>query len=83
MRHLPLLSTRSVPTTIVVARSPCWLLLVSTGTQRGTTPGIQSGVTAAQFLSEHYGASAMLMALLLGIALTTSAKTGPAKLGAH
>lgn len=36
--HLPRADIRSMPTTTVIARSPCWLLLVSTGTQRGTTP---------------------------------------------
>ncbi len=36
---------------------------------------------AARFLSEHYGAPAMLMALLLGIALHFLAEEGPCKTG--
>ena len=48
VRHLPRVSTRSVPTTWVTARTPCWFCRVSTGTQRGTTPGIQSGVGPAR-----------------------------------
>ena len=45
VRHLPLTSTLSVPTTTLTARSPWRLRFTSTGTQRGTTPGIQSGVS--------------------------------------
>lgn len=37
--------------------------------------------TAAQFLSEHYGAPAMLMALLLGIAFNFLGENGPCKAG--
>ena len=36
---------------------------------------------AAQFISEHYGAPAMLMALLFGIALNFLSEDGPAKAG--
>ena len=36
---------------------------------------------AAQFLSDHYGAPAMLMALLLGIAFHFLAEDGPCKPG--
>ncbi|MEM9097526.1 MAG: putative sulfate exporter family transporter [Pseudomonadota bacterium] len=36
---------------------------------------------AAKFISEHYGAPAMLMALLFGIALNFLSKEGPAKEG--
>lgn len=36
---------------------------------------------AAQFLSEHYGAPAMLMALLLGIAFNSLAEDGPCRPG--
>jgi uncharacterized integral membrane protein (TIGR00698 family) len=42
-------------------------------------PGILSAVTvalAAKFISEHYGAPVMLMALLLGMAFTFLAETG-------
>lgn len=37
-----------MPTTTVAARAPCWLRFISTGTQRGTAPGIQSGVNPAR-----------------------------------
>ncbi len=37
--------------------------------------------TAAQFLSEHYGAPAMLMALLLGMAFNFLGEDGPCKAG--
>lgn len=49
------------------------------GRMRVLFPGILSAVTvalAAKFISEHYGAPVMLMALLLGMAFTFLAETG-------
>ncbi|MEL6747268.1 MAG: putative sulfate exporter family transporter [Pseudomonadota bacterium] len=53
-----------------------------------TAKGLFAGVfisgliaLAAQFISEHYGAPAMLMALLFGIALNFLSEGGPAKEG--
>jgi uncharacterized integral membrane protein (TIGR00698 family) len=46
---------------------------------KGTVPGVLVSVVvavAAQFLSDHYGAPAMLMALLLGLALHFLAEDG-------
>ena len=51
------------------------------GTLRLLFPGLVSAVTvalAAKFISEHYGAPVMLMALLLGMALTFLAEAGSA-----
>ncbi len=45
---LPSTNTRSVPTTSLTARSPCRFRFRSTGTQRGTAPGIQFGVIPAR-----------------------------------
>lgn len=51
---------------------------------RGLFPGVLiSGLIAlaAQFISDHYGAPAMLMALLFGIALNFLSESGPASAG--
>lgn len=52
VRHLPREGIRSVPTTTVIDRSPCWLRRVSTGTHCGPAPGIQSGVGPVRVGSE-------------------------------
>ena len=49
------------------------------GTLRMLFPGVVSAVTvalAAKFISEHYGAPVMLMALLIGMAFTFLAESG-------
>ena len=55
VRRLPLTCTCSVPTTSVTARSPCRLRFISTGTQRGTAPGIQSGVIPSRVKADSRG----------------------------
>lgn len=50
-----------------------------TGKTRALFPGVVSAVTvalAARFISDHYGAPVMLMALLLGMAFTFLAESG-------
>lgn len=64
-----------------------WLSLQATGVSHALE-GVPKGffvsaviAICAQFLSEHYGAPAMLMALLLGIAFHFLAEEGPCKVG--
>lgn len=56
-----------------------WLAASMPATMRQLFPGLVSAVTvalAARFMSEHYGAPVMLMALLLGMAFTFLAEAG-------
>lgn len=55
------------------------LVIAMPGTTRLLFPGLLSAITialAARFLSDHYGAPVMLMALLLGMAFTFLAEPG-------
>lgn len=63
-----------IKTTISALRD--WLQLNTQGVLVAVVVAV-----AAQFLSDHYGAPAMLMALLLGIALNFLSEQGPCKPG--
>ncbi|NND90624.1 MAG: YeiH family putative sulfate export transporter [Granulosicoccus sp.] len=66
--------------TTILSRSVEWMSARVRDSGKGFLVALIVAMTA-QFLSEHYGAPAMLMALLLGIAFHFLAEEGPCKPG--
>ena len=66
---------RSVPTTMVPARVPCWFCFTMIGTQWGAAPGVQSGVSPARASSATRIAMQDLSPRMSGIPATVAAIT--------